>query len=218
MSTGEDHMKKAFAIAGALLVVLSACGTASVDSDFVELESPGEETAAVIESEGDGAAAEPSRSADQVESTTTTTAGAVTTTTVTSVPSTTARATSSADGAAGEDTSTIGVEEKSDDSAEETVVTGQVPPALMSQVLAHAESHTGQAADTMTIVQAEAVTWPDGSLGCPEPGMQYTQALVPGYWIEIAVGGETLDYRLSERGGMKLCEGEGLIPSPREDT
>jgi hypothetical protein len=35
------------------------------------------------------------------------------------------------------------------------------------------------------VVQAEAVTWPDGALGCPEPGIVYTQALVPGYWVVV---------------------------------
>ena len=97
-------------------------------------------------------------------------------------------------------------------------MTGQVPTHLMDQVFAHAVSHTGVSASTMTVLRAESVTWPDGSLGCPEPGVQYTQALVPGYWVEIAVGDETLDYRLSEQGGMKLCETGGLIPSPRDDT
>ncbi len=88
----------------------------------------------------------------------------------------------------------------------------------MDQVFAHAQDHTGVAASAMTVLRAEAVTWPDGSLGCPDPGMQYTQALVPGYWVEISVGEEVLDYRLSERGGLKLCESGGLIPSPRDDT
>ena len=33
---------------------------------------------------------------------------------------------------------------------------------------------------TSTVVDARAVTWPDSSLGCPEPGMMYTQVLVDG--------------------------------------
>jgi hypothetical protein len=34
-------------------------------------------------------------------------------------------------------------------------------------------------------VVAERVTWSDGSLGCPEPDMMYTQALVEGYRIVL---------------------------------
>ena len=60
----------------------------------------------------------------------------------------------------------------------------------MDQIFSHAAGHTGVSVSDMTVLRAESVTWPDGSLGCPEPGMQYTQALVPGYWVEIAVGDE----------------------------
>ena len=47
----------------------------------------------------------------------------------------------------------------------------------------------------MTVISAEAVTFPDGSLGCPQPGMVYTQALVDGYKIVAEAGGKTYDYR-----------------------
>lgn len=58
----------------------------------------------------------------------------------------------------------------------------------------------------MTVIRAERVEWNDGSLGCPEPGQMYTQAILPGYWIEIAVGDKMLDIRMSENGEPKLCE------------
>ncbi|HSM17345.1 MAG TPA: hypothetical protein VK845_10190 [Gemmatimonadales bacterium] len=70
----------------------------------------------------------------------------------------------------------------------------------------------------MTVLRAEAVTWQDGSLGCPEPGMAYTQALVDGYWVELMAGEETLDYRLSSEGGIKFCADGGSAPLPRSDT
>jgi hypothetical protein len=44
------------------------------------------------------------------------------------------------------------------------------------------------------VVLAQRVTWPDGSIGCPEPGMMYTQALVEGYRILLAVHGEEVAY------------------------
>lgn len=44
------------------------------------------------------------------------------------------------------------------------------------------------------VVAAHDLTWPDGSLGCPEPGMTYTQALIEGYRIELAVGGDVYEY------------------------
>jgi hypothetical protein len=48
--------------------------------------------------------------------------------------------------------------------------------------------------DAITLVAAEPVVWPDGSIGCPEPGMMYTQALVEGYRIVLGVDGEEVVY------------------------
>ena len=48
--------------------------------------------------------------------------------------------------------------------------------------LADAAKRTGLGAPR-SWSECEAVTWADGSLGCPEPGMKYTMALVPGYRI-----------------------------------
>jgi hypothetical protein len=59
---------------------------------------------------------------------------------------------------------------------------------------------------------AEAVTWPDGSLGCPQPGRAYTQALVRGYRIQIVAGDRTLEYHASLRGVPFLCPPERIQP------
>ena len=37
------------------------------------------------------------------------------------------------------------------------------------------------AASAVVLTRAEQVTWPDGSLGCPEPGRSYSQALIAGF-------------------------------------
>ena len=49
-------------------------------------------------------------------------------------------------------------------------------------------------------------TWSDGSLGCPEPGMMYTQALVDGYQVIVEANGTQLDYRGSGPGQFRVCE------------
>ncbi len=46
----------------------------------------------------------------------------------------------------------------------------------------------------ITIVSIEEVTWSDGSLGCPEPGMMYTQALENGSMIVVEVDGTEYQY------------------------
>ena len=59
---------------------------------------------------------------------------------------------------------------------------------------------------TPTVLSAEAVTWPDSSLGCPSPGVMYTQALVDGMRVVVEAGGERYDYRLGGAGQLKLCQ------------
>ena len=52
----------------------------------------------------------------------------------------------------------------------------------------------------------EAVTWPDGSIGCPMPGMAYTQALVDGTQIVLEVDSVTYAYHSAEGGDPTYCE------------
>ena len=37
----------------------------------------------------------------------------------------------------------------------------------------------------LAVDSARAVQWPDSSLGCPQPGMMYTQIITPGYRVTL---------------------------------
>ncbi|MDD9205613.1 hypothetical protein PU560_03910 [Georgenia sp. 10Sc9-8] len=63
----------------------------------------------------------------------------------------------------------------------------------------------GVPAEDVTVVRAESVTWPDGALGCPEPGTAYTQSLVEGMLIELTVDGETYRYHSGTDREPFLC-------------
>lgn len=93
-------------------------------------------------------------------------------------------------------------------------ITGEVPDHILEPVLEDASERSGVAIEDLVVIRAEFVEWPDGSLGCPEPGMSYTQAIVPGYRVEIEADGQNLDYRLDGSGGFRLCD--GTIQSPSE--
>ena len=67
----------------------------------------------------------------------------------------------------------------------------------------------GVDAASITVVTAEAVTWPDGSLGCPQPGMSYTQVMVDGARIVLAVGGEEYAYHSGGNRSPFLCVQKG---------
>jgi hypothetical protein len=57
----------------------------------------------------------------------------------------------------------------------------------------------------ISLVSSEEVTWPDGSLGCPQPGMRYTQALVNGSRIVLEASGKRYNYHSGGRRGPFLC-------------
>lgn len=56
------------------------------------------------------------------------------------------------------------------------------------------------------VVVAHELTWPDASLGCPEPDTVYAQALVEGYRIELADGDTTYAYHGELGRAPFLCE------------
>ena len=70
-----------------------------------------------------------------------------------------------------------------------------LPASVTDPVVAEVGRIAGVPVDRVTIVSAEAVTFPDGSLGCPQPGMAYTQVPVDGYKIVLEAGGTTYDIR-----------------------
>lgn len=62
------------------------------------------------------------------------------------------------------------------------------------------------AAEDVSVVEVEEVTWRDGSLGCAEKGMSYTQALVDGRRIVLEVGGTRYEYHSGGDRAPFLCE------------
>jgi hypothetical protein len=92
---------------------------------------------------------------------------------------------------------------------------GQVPQAILDPILKEAAALAKVSREQMVIVRAQSVIWSDGSLGCPEPGMMYTQILVNGYWVVIEAAGQKYDFRAGSAGNFRLCPGgQGKPPSP----
>jgi hypothetical protein len=97
---------------------------------------------------------------------------------------------------------------------ETSPVRGEVPQAMLESILKEAAALAKVDRREIKIVRAESVVWSDGSLGCPEPGMMYTQALVNGYWVVIEAGGQKYDFRVGRDGSFRLCPpGRGQPPS-----
>jgi hypothetical protein len=81
--------------------------------------------------------------------------------------------------------------------------------------LSDAARVTGLAVAKLKVASVDNVTWLDGSLGCPEPDLMYTQALVAGYRIRIVAGDQSLDYHADTHGTLLLCpQGRAVPPAP----
>jgi hypothetical protein len=62
-------------------------------------------------------------------------------------------------------------------------------------------------------VSAVLVTWPDSSLGCPQPGMSYMQVLTDGSVIELGAAGRIYRYHSGGSRTPFLCD-RPLNPRP----
>ena len=96
----------------------------------------------------------------------------------------------------------------------ETAVVGEVPESIMATIYKDLTSVQNAQQEAITVVKAEAVIWNDGSLGCPQPGQVYTQALVKGYWIILEGNGRTYDYHATETGSFILCQNSLPLSPP----
>lgn len=76
--------------------------------------------------------------------------------------------------------------------------------------------------EQIELVDVEPVVWPDGSLGCPQPGMVYPQVQVDGLRIRLRAGGQVYVYHSGGTRQPFLCEdpaaGGSTTPVPsRQD-
>jgi hypothetical protein len=63
--------------------------------------------------------------------------------------------------------------------------------------------HIGADRKDLVLIHLARFNWPNSALGCPKPGMQYTQAIVPGYLALLKHGDQ--QYR------VHLGNGRGLV-------
>ena len=73
-------------------------------------------------------------------------------------------------------------------------------PEAVADAAEAAARHLGVEQGDLTLLDWSLVTWPNGAMGCPKPGMMYTQALVPGFIVRFQHGGETVTVHAAEGG------------------
>ena len=109
------------------------------------------------------------------------------------------------DGTSPSEPGVSGVPASADRMPRSSSVIGDVPTAMLERVIADAASGAGVDQSDVEVVAAEAVTWPDGALGCPQPDQMYTQALVPGYRVILEIDDEELHFHAAESGEFAFC-------------
>ena len=91
---------------------------------------------------------------------------------------------------------------------------------IVAPAKADLATRLGVEPDELEVISAEQVTWPDGSLGCPEPGMSYTQALVDGSKVALGHDDRVYMYHAGDDGQPFLCPSEDkdggheMVPPP----
>jgi pyruvate/2-oxoglutarate dehydrogenase complex dihydrolipoamide acyltransferase (E2) component len=83
-----------------------------------------------------------------------------------------------------------------------TVAPGERPAQAAARDLAE---RLGVDEKDVRMLRSVEVTWPDGSVGCPVPGMSYAQVLTDGTLVELSVGGVRYEYHSGGGRGLFLC-------------
>lgn len=73
-------------------------------------------------------------------------------------------------------------------------------------VVAQLARQLGVPPSEITVESREAVVFPNGALGCPEPGRLYTQATVPGYRMILRVADRGTVELHTDRDGMRWVQ------------
>lgn len=62
------------------------------------------------------------------------------------------------------------------------------------------------------LVSSKPVIWPDATLGCPKPGMDFSPVEIPGYIITLEGDGKRYAYHTDDENRVILCPAEGDRP------
>ena len=88
-----------------------------------------------------------------------------------------------------------------------------VPGDIIIRLRNEAGRHAGVPLDSVSVLESEAVTWPDSGFGCSGPQESTLLVLTPGFRVVMQAGDRRLEYRGDWRGHFSLCpEGRGAPP------
>lgn len=98
---------------------------------------------------------------------------------------------------------------------------GGVEPGLdryIQQGKADLAARLGIAADSIEVIEARAVIWPDRGAGCPQPGMAFQQVPTEGLFIGLRAGGVAYNYHSREGRDPFYCPQSAGPPGPPSNS
>ena len=75
--------------------------------------------------------------------------------------------------------------------------------------------HLNLPVERFTLQQAQAVDWPDSSLGCPQPGMMYLQTITPGFKVMLTTGDEVYPVHVAGSHAVVCVPGASDARAPK---
>lgn len=77
--------------------------------------------------------------------------------------------------------------------------------ALVHQISQELATKLSIDVSEVELVSVEEVTWPDSSLGCPQPGQAALDVLTPGFRVILAAQGQEYEYHTQDTSQFVLC-------------
>jgi hypothetical protein len=118
-------------------------------------------------------------------------------------------------GVADEESGAFGDETTSTNAGDTTTITSGITTTseeqleddttLVQAAVRDLSARLGISEDEIEVVETKEVEWPDGSLGCPEEGKMYTQAVVEGTQVILGANERVYDYHAGADGEPFLC-------------
>lgn len=83
---------------------------------------------------------------------------------------------------------------------------------LVSEMKADLKQRLDTPTDQIDLVALEAVDWPNGAIGCPEPDVAYLQVITPGYRLTFSTEGAFYNYHTKDTSYFTFCEQSNALP------
>lgn len=80
-----------------------------------------------------------------------------------------------------------------------------LPRQTLDAIVADLAEALGRPAEGIVVAAVEAHRWPNGALGCPEPGAYYAQVVSDGFRVLLTADDRRYDYRVTRSGSFRRC-------------